>query len=220
MEKQKVIDKILEEKLIVIVRGVGSEALLPMAEAMYEGGIRALEITFDASDPGRDAETAGNIKRLAEHFKDRMMIGAGTVLAAGQVERTKEAGGSFIISPNVNREVIQRTCELDMVSIPGALTATEAVEAHEMGADFVKLFPITNLGNGYVKAIKAPLSHIRFLGVGGIDEKNMGEYLKAGVCGFGIGSNIVDKRLIAAGDFAGIAKLARVYTDKGRVWDG
>lgn len=214
MMKQSVINKIIEEKLIVIVRGVDSEVIVPLAEAMYDGGIRALEITYNASNPDEDVKVAENIRKLTEHFGEKMMIGAGTVLTTSQVEMTKEAGGKFIISPNVNKEVIEKTCELHMVSIPGALTATEAVKAHEAGADFVKLFPITNLGSGYVKAIKAPLSHIRFLGVGGIDENNMNEYLKAGVCGFGIGSNIVNKKLIEAGNFAEITKLAHKYTSQ------
>lgn len=214
MMKQSVINKIIEEKLIVIVRGVDSEGIVPLAEAMYDGGIRALEITYNASNPDEDVKVAENIRKLTEHFGEKMMIGAGTVLTTSQVEMTKEAGGKFIISPNVNKEVIEKTCELHMVSIPGALTATEAVKAHEAGAEFVKLFPITNLGSGYVKAIKAPLSHIRFLGVGGIDENNMNEYLKAGVCGFGIGSNIVNKKLIEAGNFAEITKLAHKYTSQ------
>lgn len=210
--KQDVINKILEEKLVVIVRGIKSKAIIPLAEAMYAGGIRALELTYNASNPAEDEEVANNIRKLTEHFGDKMMIGAGTVLNTKQVELTKAAGGKFIISPNVNVQVIAKTCELGMVSIPGALTPTEAQQAYEAGADFVKLFPITNLGSGYVKAMKAPLSHIRFLGVGGIDENNMAEYLKAGVCGFGIGSNIVDKKLIEAEDYDAITELARIYT--------
>lgn len=212
--KQNVIKKILEEKLVVIVRGIKSEAIIPLAEAMYAGGIRALELTYNASNPAEDEEVAENIRKLTEHFGDKMMIGAGTVLNVKQVELTKAAGGKFIISPNVNVKVIEKTCELDMVSIPGALTPTESVQAHEAGADFVKLFPITNLGSNYVKAMKAPLSHIRFLGVGGIDENNMAEYLKAGVCGFGIGSNIVNKKLVDAEDYEAITKLARIYTSR------
>lgn len=212
--KQDVINKILEEKLVVIVRGIKSDAIIPLAEAMHAGGIRALEITYNASKPAEDEEVAENIKKLTEHFGDKMIIGAGTVLNTKQVELTKAAGGKFIISPNVNVNVIEKTCELGMVSIPGALTPTECEQAHEVGADFVKLFPITNLGSGYVKAMKAPLSHIRFLGVGGIDENNMAEYSKAGVCGFGIGSNIVNKKLIEAEDFATITELARVYTSQ------
>ena len=212
--KNQVINKILEEKIVVIVRGIDSDKIIPLAEAMYEGGIRALEITYNASNMNENAEVAGNIKKLVDHFGDKMIIGAGTVLTTGQVELTKAAGGKFIISPNVNKKVIKRTCELNMVSIPGALTPTESVDAYEAGADFVKLFPITNLGSGYVKAMKAPLSHIRFLGVGGIDENNMEEYMKAGVCGFGIGSNIVNKKLVEAGDFKAITELARVFTSR------
>lgn len=212
--KNQVINRILEEKIVVIVRGIANDKIIPLAEAMYEGGIRALEITYNASNMDENAEVAGNIKKLVDHFGDRMIIGAGTVLTTKQVELTKAAGGTFIISPNAKEEIIRKTCELGMVSIPGALTPTECVDAYDAGADFVKLFPITNLGSGYVKAMKAPLSHIRFLGVGGIDENNMEEYLKAGVCGFGIGSNIVNKKLIEAGDFEAITELARLYTSQ------
>lgn len=212
--KNQVIDRILTEKIVVIVRGIDSQKIIPLAESMYEGGIRALEITYNASNMEENAQVAGNIKKLTEHFGDKMVIGAGTVLTTEQVELTKAAGGAFIISPNVNKKVIERTCELDMVSIPGALTPTESVDAHEAGADFVKLFPITSLGSSYVKAMKAPLSHIRFLGVGGIDENNMQEYLKAGVCGFGVGSNIVNKKLLDNEDYAAITELARMYTSQ------
>ena len=149
---------------------------------------------------------------LAEHFDGRMYIGAGTVLTEKQVKLTKDAGGKFIISPDTNRAVIEKTCSLGLVSMPGALTPSEIQSAHSFGADFVKLFPITNMGSSYVKAVKAPLSHIRLLAVGGIDEKNMSEYFKAGICGFGIGSNIVDKKLIEAGRFSEITELAQKYT--------
>ena len=210
--REEVIQTILSEKIIVIVRGVEREKLLPLAEAMYEGGIRLLEITYSADGSVSDEETALNIKMLAEHFDGRMYIGAGTVLTEKQVKLTKDAGGKFIISPDTNRAVIEKTCSLGLVSMPGALTPSEIQSAHSFGADFVKLFPITNMGSSYVKAVKAPLSHIRLLAVGGIDEKNMSEYFKAGICGFGIGSNIVDKKLIEAGRFSEITELAQKYT--------
>ena len=107
------------------------------------------------------------------------------------------AGGRFIISPDTNVSVIQKTRELGLVSMTGALNPTEIQTAHLAGADFVKLFPVTSLGADYVKAVKAPLSHVKFLAVGGVNTENMSDYLKAGVCGFGLGSNIVDKKLIA-----------------------
>lgn len=210
--REQVINTIEKEKIIVIVRGVASEQLIPLAEAMYKGGIRLLELTYDAKGIVTDGQTAQNIKMLADHFKGRMYIGAGTVIRESQVELTKAAGGSFIISPDTFEGVIRKTRELGMVSIPGALTPTEIQAAHRSGADFVKLFPITDLGVGYVKAVKAPLSHIRLLAVGGINDENISEYLAAGVCGFGVGSNIIDKKLLAAEDFEGITRLAEKYT--------
>ena len=211
--RNAVVDAIEREKIIVIVRGIGREKLLPLAEAMYEGGIRLLEVTFDASGKVNRSETAEMIRILSEQFNGRMFIGAGTVLDIEQVEITKKAGGTFIISPNTDADVIKRTRELEMVSMPGALTPTEIQQAYNIGADFVKLFPATNFGPGYVKAVKAPLSHIKLTAVGGIDENNMSEYAKAGVSGFGIGTNIVDKQLLEANDFKGICEKAKRYVN-------
>ena len=98
-----------------------------------------------------------------------------------------------------------------MVSIPGALTPTEIVSADNAGADFVKLFPITSLGASYLKAVRAPLSSVKFLAVGGINLDNIKEYLAAGALGFGIGGNIADKRLIENGDYASISELCEKY---------
>lgn len=209
--KNTVINSIFENKIVVIVRGVAKEKLIPLAEAMYAGGIRLLEITYSANKSVSDEDTAESIRALSEHFGDRMYIGAGTVLTESQVELTQKAGGKFIISPDVNEKVIKKTSELGLVSMPGALTPTEITTAHRAGADFVKLFPITSLGIDYVKAVRAPLSHIKLIAVGGIHDGNMKDYLKAGVCGFGIGSNIIDKKLIEAEDYDGITELAKKY---------
>lgn len=209
--REKVIEAINKEKIVVIVRGVESEKLIPMAEAMYKGGIRLLEVTYSANGKISDEETAENIKKLSEHFEGRMYIGAGTVINEKQVELTKQAGGKFIISPDAYPEVIKKTREEGLVSMPGALTPSEIQMAHRAGADFVKLFPITNMGVDYVKAVSAPLSHIKFLAVGGVDLTNIGDYLKAGVCGFGIGSNIIDKKKLAENDYEGITELAKKY---------
>lgn len=210
--KKKIIDVIKKEGLIVIVRGIDKNKLIPLAQAMYDGGVRLLEVTYSANGAVSDEETAENIHALCNHFGEKMYIGAGTVLTEKQVELTKEAGGGFIISPNTKERVIKRTAELDMVSIPGAFSPSEIEAAHEFGADFVKLFPVTNLGAEYVKAVKAPISHIDLLAVGGIDLDNIPLYKQAGVCGFGIGSNITDKSMIANEDWQGIAELAGRYS--------
>lgn len=210
---QNTIDAILNQKVIVIVRGIEREKLLPFASALYEGGIRLMECTFDATGNVTDEKTAENIKMLVEAVGDKMLIGAGTVLKESQVELVKKAGGKFIISPDTNKEIIEKTKAEGLVSIPGALTPTEAVQAHKWGADFVKLFPVSVLGAKYIKDVKAPLSHIKFLAVGGVNADNMPEFLKAGACGFGIGSDIANKKLIEENKFDEITKAAKRYVD-------
>ena len=209
--REPIISAIQKEKLIVILRGVPKAKLLTLAQAMYDAGIRLLEITYDATGKISDEETGENIALLARHFRDRMYIGAGTVLTEKQVNITKKAGGTFIISPNTDADVIRQTLALDMVSIPGAFTPTEAQTAHRLGADFVKLFPMDAMGASYLKAVRAPLSHIRFLAVGGIDELNIAEYLKAGACGFGVGSAIIPKNYLENEDYDAIKNLAQRF---------
>ena len=211
MNRELVIKELEKEKIIVIVRGYTGETLLSLAEAMYAGGVRFMEVTYDHGGTFSMEDTARDISMLVRHFEGRMHIGAGTVLSIEEVEATYQAGGEYIISPNVNTTVIRRTRELGMLSMPGAFTPSEAETAHEAGADFVKLFPVDALGPSYVKAIKAPLCHIRMLAVGGVNESNLKAYLTAGASGFGIGSNIVNKKMIAEGDFEGITNLARTF---------
>ncbi|MBE7092842.1 MAG: bifunctional 4-hydroxy-2-oxoglutarate aldolase/2-dehydro-3-deoxy-phosphogluconate aldolase [Clostridiales bacterium] len=206
---KKVIESILENKIVVIVRGVEKNNLIPLAQAMYDGGIRLLEITFDATGKISDKETAENIKMLSQYFEGKMYIGAGTVLTKEQVRLTKESGGKFIISPDINTRIIRYTKKLKLVSMPGALTPSEIQKAHRAGADFVKLFPISNMGSSYVKAVTAPLKHIKLIAVGGVDASNMAEFISAGVVGFGLGSNIVNHKLINDGNFAQITEEAK-----------
>lgn len=212
--RDEIIKSIKDNKIIVIVRGVETDKLIPLAKAMYEGGIRLIEITYSADKAVSDEDTAANIKMLCDYFDGKMLIGAGTVLTEKQVELTKNAGGKFIISPDTNEAVIKKTVELSMVSIPGALTPTEIRKAHRIGADFVKIFPITNMGPEYVKAVKAPLSNINLLAVGGVNENNMSEYLNVGISGFGVGANIVNKKMLDANDYDGIRNLAKVYVSR------
>ena len=211
--REQVINSVLENKIIVILRGFARETLIPLAEAMYEGGIRLVEITFSADGKISDEAVADDIKLLAEHFEGRMHIGAGTVLKESQVELVKAVGGKFIISPDMNEAIIRKTRELGLVSMPGALTPTEVQTAHLAGADFVKLFPVSTFGAEYVKAIKAPLSHIKLLAVGGVKLEDMKTYLDAGACGFGIGTTIANKSFVERGEYEKITELAKKYLD-------
>ncbi len=207
--KNQLKQQLSEEKLIAIVRGVKVQDCLLVARALYEGGFRFMEITFDQTKPEEWEKTAQTIGEIAKAMEGKMYVGAGTVTSIEQVELTAQYGGAFIISPDTNEEVIGKTLELGLVSIPGAATPTEIIQAHRCGADFVKLFPAGAFGPEYLKAIRAPLKQIEILAVGGIDENNMESFLKAGAAGFGIGSNLVNAKWVEAGDCEKITQIAR-----------
>ena len=212
--REQVIKTIEETKIIVIVRGVRKEKLIPLAEALYKGGIRLLELTYDACGNVSDADTAKNVRMLCDRFKGEMIIGSGTVLNEQQVNLTKEAGGEFIISPDTNEAVISKTRDSELVSIPGAMTPSEIQRAHSSGADFVKLFPLSSLGADYVKAVSAPLSHIKMLAVGGVSLLNLDEYMLSGAKGIGIGGALTKKELIENNEFDKITQMAESYIEK------
>lgn len=209
--RNEVIQKVLDKKLIAIVRGVYGDDCVALAKALYEGGIELLEVTFDQSQPENLERTSDTVKRLNEELGDKMAFGAGTVTSLKMLELAHNAGAQFIVSPNINEAVIRKTVELGMVSMPGAMTPTEVVTAYEYGADFVKLFPTSTLGVPYIKAMRGPINHIPLLAVGGVNEKNIGEFLAAGVVGAGVGGNLVNKEWIKAGEFDKITALAREF---------
>ncbi len=209
--REDTIKAIEEGKIITILRGLNEEQLIRTCEAMERGGIRLAEVTFSATGEPADTVIAGYIRTLAAHFRGRMYIGAGTVLTEEQVRLAAEAGAKFIISPDTNSEVIRATRAAGLVSIPGAFTPSEATAANRAGADFIKLFPNSEVKISYLKALAVPLSHIRFLAVGGVNDENLPDYLAAGAKGVGIATGIVNKKLIAAGDYAGITALAEKY---------
>lgn len=211
--RQETIRAVEAEKVIAIVRGAAPEQCLKVAQALYDGGIRLMEVTYNQKDPASWQTTADTISAIAKEFEGRMLVGAGTVTTPELVELTARAGGRFIISPDCNPDVIRRTRELDMVSMPGALTPTEVMQAHHAGADFVKLFPIGNLGVAYAKAVMAPISHVKLMAVGGVNETNVADYLKAGMAGAGIGGNLANKKWIEEGRYDLITETARALVD-------
>lgn len=204
-------DRILKSKIIAIIRGQGRENLFKIADALYNGGVSCMEITYNSSKPETDEETAKTLSMLIEKFGDKMSFGSGTVLNERQVELTRAAGGEFIISPNVNVNVIKKTKELGLLSIPGAYSPSECQLACEAGADYVKLFPVVNLGADYLKAIAAPLSHIKFMAVGGVTAENLVDYMKAGAVGIGTGGDLVNKEAVKNGEFDKITERAKQY---------
>lgn len=142
-----------------------------------------------------------------------MLIGAGTVMSRKEVDAAYHAGAAYMLSPNLDLFVLRRAKELGMGAVPGAMTPTEVAEAYREGADMVKLFPCDVLGLGYIRALKAPLSSIPLLAMGGVNAENLKSYLALAE-GVGIGSAICDKSKILSGDFRGLSDLARTYTSQ------
>lgn len=207
--RDAIIEKVMQKKIIAIVRGVYGEDCVDLAKALYAGGIELMEVTFDQSEPDLLSRTSDTIAMLDGALGERMIFGAGTVMSVPMLHMAKEAGARFAVSPDVNEEVIKATVDAGMVSMPGALTPTEIATAHRFGADFVKVFPASGLGAPYIKAIRAPLNHIRLLAVGGVSENNVAAFLKAGCVGVGVGGNLVNREWIQNREFEKITRLAK-----------
>lgn len=182
--------------VVAICRKIYGDDLHFLAQALYYGGIRCMEVTFDQQESDPTGPTTAAIAQLRSAFPD-MHFGAGTVINEKQLTAAYGAGAEFIISPNTDTALIRRTRELGMLSMPGAMTPSEILSAWDAGANFVKIFPAANLGSAYIKAIRSPISHIPMMAVGGIGVENFAEFLKAGCCGAGIGGSLCSKKLIA-----------------------
>ena len=204
------VSEIEKEKIIVIIRDVEREKLLPLVCALYDGGIRFIELPFSQNEDYINYE---NIKFIKENFGDKLHVGSGTVLTKEQVVLTKKAGGEFVISPDTYCKVIKKTKKLNMLSIPGAFSSTEIANAIRQNADIVKIFPASKLGADYIKSIRVPLKNAKLLVAGGITLDNILDYKNAGACAFGISSGIVNKEMLENNDYNGIRELAKKYVD-------
>ncbi|MCI5483617.1 MAG: bifunctional 4-hydroxy-2-oxoglutarate aldolase/2-dehydro-3-deoxy-phosphogluconate aldolase [Clostridiales bacterium] len=206
-----ILEAMKQYRITAILRGIDREHLEPVVEALYAGGIRLLEITFNQGSATRLEDTAAAIARAKEIYGDRLHVGAGTVMSVEEVAAAHRAGAEFILAPNVDETVIRAAVDRGLCAIPGAMTPTEIAGAYNAGAQIIKLFPAGNLGLGYCKAVMAPLNHIPMIAVGGVDQHNLPSFLKAGFLGAGIGSNLTDRRLIQAGDYQGLKALAEEF---------
>lgn len=200
-----------ERKIIAIVRGLAPEHMLKLAEALYNGGIDLMEITFSQARPETWRDTTQAISAVGEHMRGKMLAGAGTVVNLEQLDMARDAGAKYIISPNTAPELIRATKQYGLASFPGAVTPTEIEDAWAAGADVVKVFPADRLGPSYIRAIRAPLSHIPLMAVGGVNEKNCSDFLAAGCCGIGVGGNLVNREWIENGDWNRITALAAEF---------
>ncbi len=211
--REEMIQKILEEKVIAIVRGIYGEDCVNLAKALCRGGVKLMEVTFDQKSAQERQKTADTIRLLQETLGGEMAFGAGTVTTVEMVQQAKEAGARFIISPDTDKDVIAATVAMDMVSIPGAMTPTEMMQAHRAGADFVKVFPANHVGPAYFKAVAAPLSQVRMLAVGGVDGSNVGAYMQAGAAGAGVAGCLFKPQWVKDGQWDTITEATAEFVE-------
>ena len=209
--REAVIKEIFRQKIIAIIRGADEQQALAAAKALYAGGITLVEVTFNQKAPETFVHTANAIRRIRDQMGDQMLVGAGTVTRAELVRVAADAGASYIISPDTDEAVIHETKQLGLVSVPGAYTPTEAKQAYNAGADFVKLFPCVGDAPAYIKALCGPLNHIPFLAVGGVTADNAADFLRAGAVGVGVGSSLINKKWLDAGQYSKITEEAKRF---------
>ena len=205
------LEYVQQRKIVAIVRGLKPEYIVRLGHAFEEGGIGLMEVTYDQKAPETWKNTAAAIEAVEKEFGDRVLVGAGTVITPEQVSMTYNAGGHYLVTPTTQPEIIRMGKALGMGLYPGAFSPSEILEAWNAGADAVKVFPAGSLGPGYIKAVRAPLGHIPLMAVGGVNEKNAAEYMKAGCVGIGVGGNLVNREWIENGEWDKVTALAREF---------
>ncbi len=203
--KQELLDGILECGVVAVVRAESAELALKAVEAALAGGINVIEVTFTV--PG----ALEIIAKLAKTLGGDTILGAGTVLEPVTASDAVEAGARFVVSPSTSLEVMEAAKLKGALVFPGALTPTEVVTAWQAGADMVKIFPASAMGPGYLKDLHGPLPQVKFIPTGGVHLETAMEFLKCGAAALGVGGDLINKKLMAEGNFAEITERARKF---------
>jgi 2-dehydro-3-deoxyphosphogluconate aldolase/(4S)-4-hydroxy-2-oxoglutarate aldolase len=192
--------------LVPVVRCSTAEAAVKVVSALYDGGIRAAEITMTV--PG----AVKALEKVADQFGDKLLLGAGTVLDPESARICMLAGAEFFVTPSLRVSTIEMAQRYSKPIFPGGLTPTEVLTAWEAGADAVKIFPAGNVGGAkYIKALKGPFPQIEMIPTGGVNLETIGDFLKAGSCACGVGGELVDAKAVKEGKFDLIAERAGQY---------
>jgi 2-dehydro-3-deoxyphosphogluconate aldolase/(4S)-4-hydroxy-2-oxoglutarate aldolase len=213
MNPSKALELIMESGVVAIMRAKSSDQLMAAADAILQGGVRAIEVTM--TTPG----ALDVIRQATSQLTDDVLFGAGTVLEPESARAAILAGAQFIVCPTLNLETIRICNRYSIPVMPGAYTPTEILAAWEAGATMVKVFPASAGGPSYIKAIKAPLPQVKLTAVGGVDLGNCADFIRAGCEVVGIGGELVNQKLLDARDFAAITERARLFrqeVEKGR----
>lgn len=196
--------------VVAVIRLQDASKLRGVVDALAAGGVRALEVTMTV--PG----AVRLIEQIAPTLSGEFVLGAGTVLDSETARACILAGARFVVGPVFRPEVVAACHRYDVAVMPGCFTPTEILTAWEQGADIVKVFPATALGPGYFKDVRGPLPQVRLMPTGGVSLENAAEWIRAGAVAIGVGGALVDPKLVAAGDFAGITERARRFIERVR----
>lgn len=204
MSKDKILQSLRQTKVIALIRADSPDSLVDCARALLAGGLNALELTM--TTPGALEMTAKVAREVPE-----LLLGLGTVLDAETARAGIAAGAKFIVTPAVRPAVIEVCRELNVPILCGALTPTEAITAHDFGADVIKIFPAEFFGPAYIRSLKAPFPKLEFLPTGGVTPETVGAFLKAGAFATAAGSALVSPAALKAKDWAQITERARQF---------
>ena len=206
-DKKQILDGILECGIAAVVRGQSDEQILKAVEAALEGGVNVIEVTFTVPNP------LEIISKLAAKVSDDVILGAGTVLTPEMAASAVDAGAQFIVSPSTNLATIEMAKSRGVLVFPGALTPTEVITAWQAGGDIIKIFPANVMGPSYFKDLHGPFPDIPFMPTGGVDLNTAKSWLEAGAVCLGVGGALIDKKLMAEGNFAEITARARKFRE-------
>jgi 2-dehydro-3-deoxyphosphogluconate aldolase/(4S)-4-hydroxy-2-oxoglutarate aldolase len=208
MDKSNKLRLIRETGIIAIMRAQSTEHLIAAADAIKEGGVRAIEVTM--TTPG----ALNVIATATRKYGDEVLFGAGTVLDAETARAAILAGAAFIVAPTLNLDVIALCNRYGIPVVPGGFTPTELLTAWEAGADLVKLFPAEIGGPDLVKAILAPLPQLQIVPVGGVNLGTAAEFIRKGAAALGVGSSLVDQKLLDSGDMVELTRRAAAFVEE------
>ena len=207
MTREATVQQISQVGIVAVIRAENGEILADVTQALVDGGVTAIEVTFTVPKAHQVLEY------VADRFGDQIQLGAGTVLDAETARIAILAGAQFIVAPIVDLPTIEMSHRYDKAVMPGALTPTEVVRAWQAGADVVKIFPSDLTGPSYLKSLKGPLPQVRMMPTGGVNLDTAESFLKAGACALGVGGSLVEKSAIDSNNMDRIRQLAQKYVE-------
>jgi 2-dehydro-3-deoxyphosphogluconate aldolase/(4S)-4-hydroxy-2-oxoglutarate aldolase len=207
MSRSDIINKIIRNGAVAVIRLKDGSKFNKIAEAIFAGGVSSIELTMTTPNAFRLLEEA--IKR----FEDTMILGMGSVLNSNDTQKAIDSGAKYIVSPVFKKEILQTAHKNNTAVMPGCFSPTEIQTAFEGGADIIKVFPADIVGMAYFKAIKAPLPHLKLMPTGGVSLTNAGDWLKAGACAVGIGSALLNQKAIDENNFSVLTENAKILME-------